>query len=165
MLAAAQEHKPSAAPRTLGGVDSIRAVAYANYPNVALHRAVMRALLDNRARGAKLRLSLTEIAGAVERLGVPATADQVAGSLRELEELKVVDSMQSFERVRTAAELRLNHFSYDVTGLGERIEQFFDELAGLVEAVGSLDANRLARIRALLGRLAQHSELDPRELQ
>ena len=126
----------------------VRAVAYANYPNVALHRAVMRALLDNRARGARLRLSLTEIVAAVERLGVPATADQVAGSLRELEELKVVDSMQSFERVRTAAELRLNHFSYDVTGLGERIEQFFDELGGLVEAVGSLDANRLARIRA-----------------
>ena len=136
--------EPSAAPRTFGGVESssIRAVAYANYPNVALHRAVMRA-----------------------RLGVPATADQVAGSLRELEELKVVDSMQSFERVRTAAELRLNHFSYDVTGLGERIEQFFDELAGLVEAVGSLDANRLARIRALLGRLREHATLDPRELQ
>jgi uncharacterized protein (TIGR02677 family) len=146
-------------------VDSIRAVAYANYPNVALHRAVMRALLDNRARGAKLRLSLTEIAAAVERAGVEATADQVAGSLRELEALKVVDSMQSFERVRTAAELRLNHFSYDVTGLGERIEQFFDELAGLVEAVGSLDANRLARIRALLARLIEHRSLDPRELQ
>ncbi len=144
---------------------SIRAVAYANYPNVALHRAVMRALLDNRARGARLRLSLTEIVAAVERLGVPATADQVAGSLRELEELKVVDSMQSFERVRTAAELRLNHFSYDATGLGERVEQFFDELAGLVEAVGTLDANRLARIRALLARLVEHESLDPRELQ
>ncbi|WP_037498908.1 TIGR02677 family protein [Solirubrobacter soli] len=143
----------------------VRAVAYANYPNVALHRAVMRALLDNRARGARLRLSLTEIVAAVERLGVPATPEQVSGSLRELEELKVVDSMQSFERVRTAAELRLNHFSYDVTGLGERIEQFFDELAGLVEAVGSLDANRLARIRALLGRLTEHASLDPRELQ
>jgi uncharacterized protein (TIGR02677 family) len=143
----------------------VRAVAYANYPNVALHRAVMRALLDNRARGARLRLSLTEVVAAVERLGVSATADQVAGSLRELEELKVVDSMQSFERVRTAAELRLNHFSYDVTALGERIEQFFDELAGLVEAVGSLDANRLARIRALLGRLVEHRDLDPRELQ
>ena len=156
--------EPSAAPRTFGGVESspIRAVAYANYPNVALHRAVMRALLDNRARGARLRLSLTEIVTAVERLGVPATADQVAGSLRELEELKVVDSMQSFERVRTAAELRLNHFSYDVTGLGERVEQFFDELAGLVEAVGSLDANRLARIRALLGRgCASHARARP----
>jgi uncharacterized protein (TIGR02677 family) len=143
-------------------MDPIRAVAYANYPNVALHRAVMRALLDNRARGGRLRLSLTEIVAAVAS---EATPEQVAASLRELEELKVVDSMQSFERVRTAAELRLNHYSYDVTGLGERIEQFFDELGGLVEAVGSLDANRLARIRALLGRLREHASLDPRELQ
>jgi uncharacterized protein (TIGR02677 family) len=141
---------------------SIRAVAYANYPNVALHRAVMRVLIDNRARGAKLRLSLTEITA---RLGLDATPDQVAASLRELEELKVVDSMQSFERVRTAAELRHNHFSYDATGLGERIEQFFDELGGLVEAVGSLDANRLARIRALLAQLVRHAELSPHELQ
>ena len=92
---------------------SVRAVAYANYPNVALHRAVMRALIDNRARGARPRMSLTEIAAAA---GAPP--EQVAESLGSLEELKVVDSMQSFERVRTAAELRLNHFSYDVTTLG-----------------------------------------------
>jgi len=147
---------------------SVRAVAYANYPNVALHRAVMRALIDNRARGARPRMSLTEVAAAVERLGVEATPDQVADSLAQLEELKVVDSMQSFERVRTAAELRLNHFSYDVTTLGERVERFFDDLAGMVDAVGSLDANRLARIRALLHQLATavlRREFEPRVLQ
>ena len=121
-------------------MDPIRAVAYANYPNVALHRAVMRVLIDNRARGARPRMGLTEIAARVE-----ASPDQVADSLGSLEELKVVDSMQSFERVRTAAELRHNHFTYDVTALGERVEQFFDDLAGMVDAVGNLDANRLAR--------------------
>ena len=75
-----------------------------------------------------------------------------------------MDSMQSFERVRTAAELRHNHFTYDVTALGERVEQFFDDLAGMVDAVGNLDANRLARIRTLFGELAEAVErrdLDP----
>ena len=79
----------------------------------------------------------------------------MAESLSSLEELKVVDSMQSFERVRTAAELRHNHFTYDVTALGERLEQFFDDLAGMVDAVGNLDANRLARIRTLFSELAE----------
>jgi uncharacterized protein (TIGR02677 family) len=146
----------------------VRAVAYATYPNAALHRAVMRALIENRARGARPRMSLTEIATAVDRLGVQASPDQVADSLGQLEELKVVDSMQSFERVRTAAELRLNHLSYDVTTLGERVERFFDDMAGLVEAVGSLDANRLARIRSLIAQLAQATRertFDPRTLQ
>jgi uncharacterized protein (TIGR02677 family) len=144
-------------------MDPIRAVAYANYPNVALHRALMRVLLDNRARGARPRMGLAEIAARVD-----ATPEQVADSLGTLEELKVVDSMQSFERVRTAAELRHNHFSYDVTALGERVEQFFDDLAGMVDAVGSLDATRLARISTLFAELAQAvrtRELDPRALQ
>ena len=144
-------------------MDPIRAVAYANYPNVALHRAVMRVLIDNRARGARPRMGLAEIAARVE-----ASPDQVADSLGSLEELKVVDSMQSFERVRTAAELRHNHFTYDVTALGERVEQFFEDLAGMVDAVGNLDANRLARIRALFGELAEAVErrdLDQRRLQ
>ena len=76
-------------------------------------------------------MGLAEIAARLD-----ATPEQVADSLSSLEELKVVDSMQSFERVRTAAELRHNHFSYDVTALGERVEQFFDDLAGMVDAVG-----------------------------
>lgn len=146
----------------------VRAVAYANWPNVVLHRAVMRVLLANRGRGAKLRMTVTEILSGIERLGVQATAEQVAASLVELEKLDVIESMQNFERVRTAAELRHNHLSYDITAIGERVEQFFDDLAGMVEAVGSLDATRVARIRTLLGQLAgavRRSELDPRSLQ
>lgn len=146
----------------------VRAVAYANWQNVVLHRAVMRALLANRARGTTLRMTVTEVLTATERLGVQATAEQIATSLAELEKLDVVESMQNFERVRTAAELRHNHLSYDITALGERVEQFFDDLAGLVEAVGSLDATRLARIRTLLGQLVgavRRRDLDPRSLQ
>jgi uncharacterized protein (TIGR02677 family) len=137
---------------------AIRAVAYANYPNAPLHRAVLRVLIEHRARG---RLGVADIHA---RLSEEATAEQVADSLRALEELRVVDSMQSFERVRTAAELRNNHLSYDVTALGERVERFLDELAGLVDAVGSLDANRLARIRALLEELRRPG-VDARSLQ
>lgn len=89
----------------------VRAVAYANWQNVVLHRAVMRALLANRTRGTTLRMTVTEILSATERLGVQATAEQIATSLGELEKLDVVESMQNFERVRTAAELRHNHLT------------------------------------------------------
>jgi uncharacterized protein (TIGR02677 family) len=146
----------------------VRAVAYANWPKVVLHRAVLRALLDNRERGSRLRLPLTDLAAAVDRLGVSTTMDQLSAALGELEEIKVVESMQNLERVRTAAELRHNHLSYDITSLGERCEQFFDELEGLVEAVGSLDVNRLIRIHMLLGQLAlalRRGELEPQSLQ
>jgi uncharacterized protein (TIGR02677 family) len=113
-------------------------------------------------------MTVTEVVSATERLGVQGTAEQIATSLAELEKLDVVESMQNFERVRTAAELRHNHLTYDITALGERVEQFFDDLVGLVEAVGSLDATRLARIRTLLGQLAgavRRRDLDPRSLQ
>ena len=58
----APQLKPSDHASYVRRMDPIRAVAYANYPNVALHRAVMRVLIDNRARGARPRMGLAEIA-------------------------------------------------------------------------------------------------------
>src|ERR1700754_170756 len=71
--------------------------------------------------------------------------------------------MQSFERVRTADDLQNKHRSHDVTALGHRGERIGGERGGMVDAAGSLDANRLARVRALLEELRR--PLDPLALQ
>ena len=113
----------------------------------------MRVLIDNRARGARLRMSLTEIAPRSSA----ASADD-PGPGRGLAALSSRSS-RSWTRCRASSACAPRPSCATTTSpmtspaLGERIEQFFDELAGLVEAVGSLDANRLARIRALFGRL------------
>lgn len=154
------EHEPR------GGTPlaQVRLVGYATRPNAHIYRAIVHVLYENRTLGIRLRMSPIEIAAeARARYGVELDQDDLARHLDELYDLRVVDRVQNFERVRTAAELRRNHYSYDITRAGQEAEEFFDRLASLEEVVGALEAVRLPSIRQHLHALEQGLAAEPRD--
>lgn len=81
----------------------------------------------------------------------PATLE---AGLDQLHAWGAVDREYDTSLARSAAELRRNRFTYDITQAGRRVETLLEDLDGLAETVGALEGSRLPAIRDALARIA-----------
>lgn len=124
------------------------------------YRVIMRALfLEHQAFG--LRLRPDQIARRVrERFGLELPDQVLERRLAQLHEWEAVDREYDASLASTAAELRRNRFTYDVTRAGRLTESLLHQLDQLGADHGVLDATRIPNILDALQELAEEVARD-----
>lgn len=159
-IAAGGAAEPQDPPELLPAHGVLR---YATVEAAERYRQIMRLLyLEHRHFG--LRLNVEDVRARLrDAYELELPAELVAAKLDQLHEWGAVDRAYDAGLARTAAELRRNRFTYDVTQAGKRVEQLLEELDRLSDAVGALDGQRLPAIHDGLGRLAELLSLEQPE--